>query len=343
MAFVHDLKTKFMKKYSEKILYYVPYRILALRTPTKIIIENTNSCNLRCPLCPTNTTMGRKRGHMTVEDFKFLVDSLHPKTKHIDLFLAGEPLLNPLTFKMTKYAADKNKKVMISTNATFLDKYVDEILNCGLDKIMVAIDGATEEVYLKYRVNGNFKRAIEGIKMLCDKKKELGLEKPEISLQFIVMRHNEHQINDIIKLGQNLGVDVVDLKSVSLSSLRSETEKMEVKDQWLPTNEEYSRYSVKGNSIKIKKDPNYCYWIWSSVIYWNGDVTTCCYDFDGDHSFLNVFKMGGFQNVWKSKEYGKIRKAMLKRELKLCKTCNISDGYYTKSIEFKKEFANISI
>ncbi len=336
MKFAHDIKVKFMKKYSDKILYAMPYQLLAMKIPKRVTIEPNNICNLRCPLCPTNTTMERKRGNMTMDDFKFLVDSLHPKTEYIDLFLAGEPLLNPLTLEMTRYAADKGKKVMISTNATFLDKYIDQVLESGLNKIMVAIDGATEETYLKYRVNGDFKRSIEGIRMLCERKSELGIEKPEIVLQFIVMKHNEHEIDDIIKLGEELGVDKVELKSVSLNSLKTEEEKMKLKDDWLPVNEEYSRYNVEGNRIKIKHDPNYCYWIWSSVIHWNGDITTCCYDFNGDHSFMNVFKMGGYQKVWKSKEYGKVRRAMLKRELKLCKTCNISDGYYTKMVEFKK-------
>ena len=334
---LQNLKRAFMKRYSERILYAMPYQIIARRIPSRITIEPTNLCNLRCPLCPVNTTMKRARGNMTLENFKFIVDSLHPKTKHIDLFLAGEPLLNKNVFKMARYAADKGKKVLISTNATFLDKYVDEALDSGVDRIMLAIDGATEEVYLKYRINGDFKRSLKSIKMLCDRRKGKKASRPEIIIQFIVMKHNEHQIDDMIKLGKDLGVDRVELKSASLNSLKTEDEKMKLKDDWLPANQEYSRYTVDGNNIKIKHDPNYCYWIWSSAIHWNGDITTCCYDMNGDHTFLNVFKMNGYQNAWKSKEYGKARKDMLKRRLKLCKTCNISDGYYTKSIELNKK------
>jgi MoaA/NifB/PqqE/SkfB family radical SAM enzyme len=336
MNAMQDMKVKFMKKYSERILYAMPYQLLAMKIPKRLTIEPTNYCNLKCSLCPTNTTMDRQRGGMTLENFKFIVDSMHPKTTHIDLFLAGEPLLNSLWAKMTRYAADKGKKVMISTNATFLDKYIDDVFSSGLDKLMLAIDGATEETYLKYRVNGDFDRSIAAIKKLCDRKKELNAVKPDLVLQFIVMRHNEHEIPAIMQLGKELGVDRVELKSVSLNSLKSEDEKMKIQDDWLPVNEEYSRYTVEGSSIKIKHDPNYCYWIWSSVIHWNGNVTTCCYDFNGDHTFMNVFKMGGYQKTWKIKEYGKVRRAMLKRELKLCKTCNISDGYYTKVVEFNK-------
>lgn len=331
---MNNLKKEFMKRYSGRILHAMPYWVLAMKTPKRVTIEPNNTCNLRCPLCPVNTTMVRQRGSMSMENFKFIIDSLHPKTEYIDFFLAGEPLLNPLFYKMTRYAADKGKKIVLSTNATYLDKYIDPILQSGMFKLLLAIDGATEETYLKYRVNGDFKRSIDAIRKLCIRKKELGVKYPEIELQFIVMKHNEHEINDIIELGRDLGVDRVEMKSVSLNSLKTEDEKLEMKDDWLPVNEEYSRYTVEGNRIKIKHDPNYCYWIWSSVIMWNGDITTCCYDYTGDHIFMNVFKMGGYQNTWKSKEYGKIRRAILKRELKLCKTCNVSDGYYTKSVVF---------
>ena len=250
---LHNAKIKFMKRYSEKILYAMPYQVLAMRVPKRITIEQTNMCNLRCPLCPVNTSMQRKRGNMSLDDFKFIIDSLHPKTEYIDFFLAGEPLLNPETFKMTRYAADNGKKVIISTNATFLDKYIDETLQSGLYKLLLAIDGATEDIYLKYRINGDFNRSIAAIRRLCQRKKELGIEYPEIVLQFIVMKHNEHQIDDIIRLGEELGVDNVELKSVSLSSIKTNDEKMAMKDKWLPTNEEHSRYTVEGKNIKIKQ------------------------------------------------------------------------------------------
>jgi len=103
--------------------------------------------------------------------------------------------------------------------------------------------------------------------------------------------------------------------------------------EFLPSSK-FSRYSVDNDHIIIKSNPKLCHWIRQSVILWNGDVVPCCYDFEGKFVIGNVFKDGDFMKVWKSNKYKIYRKKIIKRELILCKRCNLTDSYST-NIKFK--------
>jgi MoaA/NifB/PqqE/SkfB family radical SAM enzyme len=212
-----------------------------------------------------------------------------------------------------------------------LHKYADELLQSGLHRLIVAVDGASKKSHESYRIGSDFDLVINNIKRFCKEKKKIGIHDLDVRLQFIVMAENENEIADIIKLGKKIGVDSVHLKTVSLGSFRDIQEKIKIKDKYLPRDSRYSRYSEK--DLKIKS--SYCYWIWSTVILWNGDVTTCCYDFNGDHVFSNILAVGGFSNLWRSQNYGRVRKNMLNMKFKLCPTCSLSDSYYTESVSFK--------
>jgi len=123
------------------------------------MIEPTNYCNLKCPLCPTGAGLiRREKAAMSFEDFKKILDNLGNQIIHLRLWNWGEPLLNKELPKMIKYAKSKNIYVNTSTNSSFLNKEnVRELTNSGLDHLIVSLDGASEETYSLYRKNGNFK------------------------------------------------------------------------------------------------------------------------------------------------------------------------------------------
>ena len=78
------------------------------------------------------------------------------------------------------------------------DRKAKETVESGLDRIIVSIDGTTQEVYEQYRRNGKLEKVIEGAKNLMKWKKELGSSTPHVIFQFLVVRPNEHQIEDLI-------------------------------------------------------------------------------------------------------------------------------------------------
>ncbi|MCK7524667.1 MAG: hypothetical protein MZV64_47165 [Ignavibacteriales bacterium] len=120
---------------------------------------------------------------------------------------------------MIKYAQQNNVYISISTNGHFVnEKNVDLVLENAPDKLIYSVDGLDEESYQKYRVGGTFKQADEGLRLLINRKKELKLKKPFVEFQFIVMKQNEHQLDEVRKYCDEVGVDKLVFKTMQISS-----------------------------------------------------------------------------------------------------------------------------
>ncbi|MBI3582259.1 MAG: hypothetical protein HY098_09355, partial [Nitrospinae bacterium] len=71
----------------------------------------------------------------------------------------------------------------------------------GLDRLIISIDGTTQETYEHYRVGGELQKVIEGTKNILTWKKKLRSKKPYVIFQFLVVRPNEHQAEEVKNLG----------------------------------------------------------------------------------------------------------------------------------------------
>ena len=298
---------------------FLPTRFYYFGFNGRVAIEPTNSCNLKCRLCPTWQYQNRERGFMKLDDFKTIINDNSDIFKRINMIFAGEPLLNQDVFKMVKYAEDKNIEVLLSTNTTlFSDEKIKELFDSNLSYLIVCLDGATKKTHEQYRQGSNFEQVKEDIQKICQYKKEKGFKKPYIILQFLVMKDNAHEIQDVITLEKDLGVDKIDLKTLSLGSFVDFEKKIELAKQNLPENSEYSRFIFKDGNLKAKSKPQICSWVRQAVILWNGDVAICCYDFSGEIIIGNIFKDGGFKKILKSEKYRKYRKMAIQKKFKLC-------------------------
>ena len=161
--------------------------------PVRLVIEPTNICNLSCPLCPAGLdNKAHERGMMKLEEFKKIIDEVGDYLYEIDLYNFGESLLNPEVYDMIKYASDHNIKTNLSTNLNVVN--VEKLVNSGLSKLIVSADGASHQTYKQYRVYGNYNRVMKNMEAVIAKKEELRKKYPKIVWQFIVMKHNEHEI-----------------------------------------------------------------------------------------------------------------------------------------------------
>jgi len=325
------LPTSMLKKIIKKIITPVlrlpslPESFFYFGFNGRVAIEVTNACNLRCRLCPTWQHMKRKPGFMSLENFKKIIDENKDIFKRINLIFAGEPLLNKDVFKMTAYAEENGVEVLLSTNTTlFDDDKIKELFDSGLSILIVCLDGATKEIHEQYRQGSNFEAVKKNIERICRLKKEKGLEKPDIILQFLVMKQNEHQIEDIIKLAKELGVDALSLKTLSLGSFTALEEKLKLAEENLPRDAKYSRFKFEDGILEEKSKPEVCSWMRQSLILWNGDVSLCCYDDDGVLTIGNIFQDGGLKKILKSQKYKKYRKGAIQKKFKLCQQCNHS-------------------
>ena len=324
---------KVSRRIPGRLVPFLPERLIALRYPEEVMIEPSNFCNLRCPLCPT-PGMSRSRGRMRVEDFRTIVERLPGSVGHVRLHHAGEPLTNPETFSMCRILAERGVYTSTSTNGMLLGRHIDDVLSCGLDELVVAVDGATAETYEAYRIGGDFEGVIGAIRETCRRKRERGLDRPRVILQFVLMKINEHEQDAIQELSRDLGVDALAVKSVGMDGYRTSEERLSLKERYFPRQQSRSRYVYDGREIRLQKPPAFCPWIAKTLVLWNGDVTICCYDYEGDYVVGNLLEACSFEEIWTGPRYREMRKRMIRRDLELCRWCGYSDDLCLRMVEF---------
>jgi len=217
---------------------------------------------------------------------------------------------------MVKYASDKKLFTLVSTNGN-IDYNAEEVVNSGLDSMIVSLDGTTQETYNKYRVNGKLDEVLESVKKIVAAKKKLNKTNPLLRWQFLVMKHNEHEIEAIKQLSKELDVDNLELKSVQIYS-KDDVQK------FLPENPKYRRYKVSGDNFELKYGiKNRCRRIWTNaVVNWNGEVAICCFDKEGEFKVGNV-KDFSLTQLWKNSNIMKVRNQILKdrKQIPICRNC----------------------
>src|SRR5438046_10221776 len=109
---------------------------------------------------------------------------------------------------MMKYASQKKIYTATSTNAHYLsEENAKRTVESGLDRLIISIDGTTQDVYQQYRIGGNLEKVLEGTRNIVKWKKELKSSTPHVIFQFLVVKPNEHQIEDVKKLAKEMGAD----------------------------------------------------------------------------------------------------------------------------------------
>lgn len=291
--------------------------------PYWLTIDPTNFCNLKCPFCPTGQGRNsRTKAMLSLDNFKRIIDEIGPYLIHIDFCNWGEPLLNKQIYEMIKFAKQYRIDTKIDSNLNqFSEEEAENLVLSGLDKIIVSIDGATKETYSKYRVGGDFNRVMDNLKLLIKKKRELNRTSPYISWQFLVFRHNEHEIEQVKRIGNYLGVDQVGITKAFIGN----------KD-WIPLNEEHSHYRTEEvNSeytSKYFKRPQetICNWPWEAVVInSNGSVSVCCSVEDEKYDFGNIFQQS-LREIWNNEKYRLARRYIKDKKIIQVENNNICIG-----------------
>jgi radical SAM protein with 4Fe4S-binding SPASM domain len=288
--------------------------------PISISFEPTTSCNLRCPECPSGLrAFTRPTGMLQQDFFKETIDQLSKDLFYLVFYFQGEPFLNPDFLEMVNYASRKRIYTATSTNAHYLTSEIAKsTVESGLDRLIISIDGTTQEVYQQYRVGGKLDKVIEGTRNILYWKKKLKSHTPFVIFQFLVVKPNEHQVNEIKKLGKELDVDDVWFKTAQVYDYENDPNNL------IPVNEKYSRYQKTENGYRYKgKLANSCWRLWHDpVITWDGLVAPCCFDKDASHKFGDL-KKKSFKEIWKNGEYSKFRTQILRgrKNIDICSNC----------------------
>ena len=290
--------------------------------PVSISFEPTTSCNLRCPECPSGLrAFSRPSGMLEKNFFTRTIDEIHKELIYLIFYFQGEPYLNPDFLEMVKYASDKGIYTATSTNAHYLtDEAAKKTVESGLDRLIISIDGTTQEVYKQYRIGGNIEKVLEGAKSIVKWKKELNSKTPFVFFQFLVVKHNEHQIEEVKKIAREIGVDEVRFKTAQVYDYQTDPNNL------IPTIDKYSRYkkNTDGSYAAKNKLANRCWKMQhANVITWDGLVVPCCFDKDATHQLGNL-KNQSFKEVWKNDNYKQFRTELMKsrKNIDICANCS---------------------
>ena len=181
-------------------------------SPSKIRLDASTICQLRCPGCKTTegiTAQALGSQFLKFNDFKKLVDA-NLWIRHVELSSQGEIFLNRELLKIVEYAFEK-KIILSAAGGTNFNKVSDDMLE-GLVKfqfnyITCAIDGASSDTYKIYRQGGDFDKVIANIQKLNALKLKYRSKFPRLCWQFVPFGHNEHEILRAIQMAFKLGME----------------------------------------------------------------------------------------------------------------------------------------
>ena len=227
---------------------------------------------------------------------------------------------------MVKHADKNNLFTMLSTNAMLLDeKKTNEILNSGLDEILLCLDGMTKEAYEPFRTGANFETVIKNVKHFCEEKKRRKLAKPYIELQYIVTKLNQDQIKEVKDFSKKYGIDRLRIKSLAIGEYNyGEEERKELVEKFFPIGDlAKTRYKKEKGDIKHKSFSRQCGNAKNQIVILDrGQLIMCCYDVRGQYIYGNILE-SNFKDIWFSEEVKKKRKLAQERKFPLCQKCDI--------------------
>lgn len=281
--------------------------------PLHLDIETTCLCNLHCPFCATSYEPIGGRGFMSFETFKKIMDEGAEYglcAIKLNSGGRGEPLLNKLLPEMVAYAKTKGiMDVYFNTNATMLSRDIGEkLIQAGLDRLSISLEGTNAEVYEKYRVGASFERVLKNIKEFIKRRDEMNVEKPLVRIQ-----------------------------TIALPELQSSLD--EYKDFWGKIVDEVAFIDFK-DYAHIQRDLIYdwaCPYLWQRMMVgWDGTISVCQFEYSNSYKLGNVNNGDTIRSAWKGNIMEEIRELNKKgksHEVEVCNGCSFRTTEILKLME----------
>jgi MoaA/NifB/PqqE/SkfB family radical SAM enzyme len=265
---------------------------------------------------------------MDLDLFKSVVDQIKHSCIWLTLYSWGEPFLNSRIHEYIEYAHNQKIATIISSNLNkpLTPEMAEQVIRSGLDVMIVSLDGVTQDVYEIYRVTGHLDRVLDNLRLLDEKKRELGSTTPHIEWQFIVMRQNEHQMDEARALADELGVNELVFKKVDFPHGEDD---LELAEKWLPR--QHPEYLRDEPFFKpYAEDQRLCWRPWrSAVVNWDGGFAPCCYLTDKTQDFGDV-DHSSVREIWNNDKYKAARalynKNFVPGEWIGCLDCSVYQG-----------------
>ncbi len=282
--------------------------------PYYLCFDPVTACNLKCPLCKIGTMeFPKPRERMDMAVFRKILDTLGPELLQVDIYVHGEPLLNPDVYEMISYCKKYKTTVKMSSNLQEVD--ADRLVGSGLDQLFVAIDGATQETYEKYRMGGSLEKAFTNARNILAARRRAGKKTPLVTWKYIVFRHNEAEIDLAKKAAAEMGFDEIDFNGAIVKDAADPTQM----HTWVPQNPEHSLYAPPATapspaapalqkSVDLSVRKPQCNWPWiSATLDPRGNVQTCCVSVRPEEDMGNIME-SRWGAIWNNARYRRARR-----------------------------------
>ena len=290
--------------------------------PAFVSVEPAAICQLRCPECPvgmrdTRPAASRDAGkYMSPEIWERVLREVSPYVHTIQFFFQGEPLLNKHLARMVRDAHAQYLYTIVSTNAQAMTRETAmELMSAGLSRIIVSIDGLSDESYGAYRVGGSLQKSLQALQWLREAKQACH-SRCTIEMQCLKLRTNEHEWPEMRRRYRELGADRLTLKTAQLYDF-------EHGHPLMPSRASDSRYEQAADgTYRMKQRRRWgCLRLWSgAVITASGEVLPCCYDKSGKYSFGNITEHS-LRSLFHNEKARQFRRQVLRFQPAICHNC----------------------
>ena len=296
--------------------------------PTFVSVEPANWCQLRCPECPVGqrasgkareeNAKSRPRQLLSTEMFRTILGQIERTAHTIQFYFQGEPLLNAALPEMIAMAHQAGLYTIVSTNGQALNQATAErLVASGLRRVIVSIDGFSQESYSAYRIGGRLELAMAGLHYLQEAKQKY--RSPiRIELQVLRLSSNEEQWEHIRQHYREWGATHLTFKTAQFYDYKEGNPLM-------PSEERYSRYRKEKDGLYHlhRREHRSCYRLWSGcVITAGGTVLPCCYDKGAEYAFGHIEEQS-LESIWHGITAEAFRRRILHKadRPKMCGEC----------------------
>ena len=317
----------------------VAYRLELDRTPfmpSVLDVEPNNDCNLKCPHCQV-THWAKERAHLGMDAFNRILDQV-PLLSRLKLQGMGEPTLNKSLSSMLKEAENRGISIQFNSNGTIMtDALAKELSGLKQTHLYFSLDGASKETFESVRVGSKFEKIKKNIAKLIEVRQ--GAQSLRVSAWMVLTRTNLPELNDVIRLVKELGMDTFtvqpNLCSWGQDEMKAYTEAQRVAED--ANLDGILRDAKKlaaeiGVTFEVNQADAYtqkkkCPWPWTGAyVASNGDVVPCCILANSDTVKMgNVFEQS-FKEIWNGPAYREMRSRIARHDLpEYCTGCYRQD------------------
>ncbi|MEO8195860.1 MAG: radical SAM protein [Thermoanaerobaculia bacterium] len=184
--------------------------------PVQLMLDPANNCHLSCPGCvhTANATLSAQYdwpgGLLSPATYDAFLRDLGPTAFGAVFYNYGEPMLNKRTPAMIRAAKNFLLHTCMSTNFS-LPVDVEALVDSGLNFLFLSIDGASQDVYARFRRGGDLALCLENTRRLLAARERQGSNVPYVLWRFLTFEHNLHEVDEAIRIATDIGVDQISI------------------------------------------------------------------------------------------------------------------------------------